>query len=151
MDQGGVTWIVTADARQARVFSERVRGGELIELDQMRMQADDQDRPAAHSPRATVHDRNGPGRHGAGDRNPSREVERRFLKRVASRLVQAASGGQFDRLVLMAPPRALGVLRMALTPVVAAKIEVSDPHERRDDGPAELRLHLREARAGAPA
>lgn len=147
MDQGGVTWIVTADARQARVFSERVRGGELIELAQLRMHADEQDRPGAHSHHATVHDRNGPGRHGAGDRDPSREAERRFLKRVAARLVEAAGAGEFDALALMAPPRALGVLRTALTPAVAGKVEVSDPHERRDQGAAEMRKRLREARS----
>lgn len=151
MDEGGVTWIVTADAREARVFAERVRGGELIEIPDFRMRAEDEDRPLGHVHQATVHQRAGFGRHGAGTRDPSREAERRFLKRVAARLKEAAGQGRFDGLALMAPPRALGTLRSALTPAVAAKVEVSDPHERRDDGATELRVRLRHARAGASA
>lgn len=151
MDRGGLTWIVAADARQARIFAERIRGGEVIELPARRMRADEGDQPGRHSPHGTVHEPAGLGRHGAGERDTARETERRFLKRLAARLVEAAGGGEFDCLALMAPPRALGILRGALPPAVAAKIEVCDPHERRDDGPAEIRLHLRQARGRVPA
>jgi len=147
MDQGGVTWIVTADAAEARIFSERVRSGALHELPELRMTASDSERGAGRRQVATVHQRTGAGRHGAGERAPEHEAERRFLKRVATRLMVSAGRGDFDRLVLMGPPHALGALRKALPPAVAARVDVTDPHERKQDDAESLRRHLREARA----
>lgn len=147
MDQGGVTWIVTADAAEARIFSERVRSGALRELPELRMAASDAERGAGRRQVATVHQRAGAGRHGAGERAPEHEVERRFMKRVATRLMVSAGRGDFDRLVLMGPPHALGALKKALPPTVAARVDVTDPHERKQDDAETLRRHLREARA----
>jgi len=147
MDEGGVTWIVAADAVEARIFSERVRSGALRELPELRMSVSDAERGAGRGQRATVHQRSGGGRHGAGDAEPEHEAERRFLKRVATRLMVSAGRGEFDRLVLMGPPRALGALKKALPPAVAARIDVTDPHERKQDDAETLRHHLRAARA----
>ena len=147
MDEGGVTWIVAADAAEARIFAERVRAGALRELPELRMSVSDTERGAGRGQRATVHQSVGSGRHGAGEAAPAHEVERRFLKRVATRLMLSAGRGEFDRLVLMGPPRALGTLKKALPPAVAARVDVTDPHERRRDDPETLRRHLREARA----
>lgn len=147
MDQGGVTWIVAADAAEARIFSERVRSGALRELPELRMTISDAERGAGRRQTGTVHQRRGVGRHGAGDRSPEHEAERRFLKRVATRLMVSAGRGDFDRLVLMGPPHALGALKQALPAAVAARVDVTDPHERRQDDAEALRRHLREARA----
>ena len=147
MHEDGVTWIVNADAVEARVFAEPRRAGDLHELPELRMTASDAERGQA----ASVHQRAGMGRHGAGERSPEHEAERRFLTRVAARLMLGAGRGEFDRLVLMAPPHALGALRQALPPTVAARVEVTDPHERKHDDAKTLRHYLREARARAPA
>lgn len=137
MDQGGVTWIVAADAAEARVFCEQVRTGILCELPDLHMSVTDAERTAV--------------RHRRGDdRGGQHEPERRFLGRVATRVTLGASQNEFDRLVLMGPPRALGLLKMALPPEVLARIEVTDPHERRQDDPSALRQHLRPARARSP-
>lgn len=134
MDQGSVTWIVTADGQEARVFCERARTGPLHELDTLRMSATDQERSA--------------GEHHRGDqRAPQHEPERRFLRRVANRVALEAGKGEFERLVLMGPPRALGFLKMALPPEVVSRIDVTDAHARRHDDPDALRKHLRQARA----
>jgi len=151
MHEDGVTWIVTADAVEARVFAEPRRAGDLHELPELRMTASDAERGAGRGQAASVHQRAGMGRHGAGERSPEHEAERRFLTRVAARLMLGAGRGEFDRLVLMAPPHALGALRQALPPTVAARVEVTDPHERKHDDAKMLRRHLREARAKAPA
>ena len=136
MDQGSVTWIVTADAREARVFCERARTGPLQELDALRMSATDHERSA--------------GAHHRGDqRAPQHEPERRFLRRVANRVALEAGKGEFERLILMGPPRALGFLKMALPPEVVARIDVTDPHARHHDDLDALRRRLREARAGS--
>ena len=136
MEQSGVTWIVTADADEARVFCERVRAGVLKELPELRMNATSAERAAGRS-----------GTHGGGEGGPNHEAQRRFLRRVATRVALGAGRGEFDRLVLMGPPRALGFLKMALPTQVAARIDVTDPHERKQDDPEDLRRHLREARA----
>lgn len=147
MDEGGVTWIVTADAVEARFFSEPVRAGAVRELPELRMTASNAERGAGRRQAATVHQRVGAGRHGAGERSPEHEAERRFMKRVATRLMVSAGRGDFDRLVLMGPPHALGALRNALPASVVARVEVTDPHERKQDDTEALRRHLREARA----
>ena len=147
MEEGGVTWIVTADAAEARIFSERVRAGALRELPELRMSVSDAERGAGRRQVATVHQRAGAGRHGAGERAPEHEAERRFMKRLSTRLMVSAGRGEFDRLVLMGPPHALGALRKALPAAVARRVDVTDPHERRHDDPDELRRHVREARA----
>ena len=134
MDQGSVTWIVTGDGRQARIFSERARTGPLQELPALRMSATDQERSAGR-------------RHPGDERAPQRDSERRFLRRVANRVALEAGRGEFERLVLMGPPRALGFLKLALPPEVVARIDVTDPHARCDDDPDALRHHLRQARA----
>jgi protein required for attachment to host cells len=134
MEEGSVTWIVTADAGEARVFCERARTGPLRELPELRMAASDDERTA--------------GRHHGGDQSrPEHEPERRFLRRVANRVALEAGKGSFERLVLMGPPRALGYLKMALPPALVARIDVTDPHARKQDDPDALRRHLRDARA----
>lgn len=151
MQEGSVTWIVTADAIEARIFAEPMRAGGLRELPELRMTASEAERAAGRRQSATVHERAGMGHHGAGERSPEHEAEQRFLTRVAARLMLGASRGEFDRLVLMAPPHALGALKQALPPAVAARVDATDPHERRHDDAETLRRHLREARARTSA
>ena len=134
MDQGSVTWIVTADSAEARVFCERARSGPLREIPELHMAATDEEQTAGH-------------RHHGDPRAPQHEPERRFLRRVANRVALEAGKGEFERLVLMGPPRALGYLKLALPPELVARIDVTDSHERRQDDPDSLRRHLREARA----
>ena len=130
MDQGSVTWIVSADANEARIFCERRRSGALTELPELRMQAGEAER-----------------RRRAADDQGDHGAELRFLRRVASRLSQAARGGSYDRLALMGPPRALGLLRLALPAEIARRVDVTDAHARKQDDPEALRRHLRNARA----
>lgn len=140
------TWIVTADGREARVFEERVRSGPLHPVPEFALDADGQDRPAAHGHRATVRDAVGFGRHGAGDKPLSEIQERRFLTRVAHALDDAAKAGRFERLVLLAPAHALGVLRAELDPKTARRIEVDAPRDRSSLAEEVLREALHAAR-----
>lgn len=149
MDLGGVTWIVTADAIAARVFVERVRAGAVHELPDLRMTATSEERGAGRGQRTTVHQRVGAGRHGAGESSYEHDAEERFLRRVAQHLAEAAGRGEFDRLVLMGPPHALGALKKALPPAAAARLDVTDAHNRREDDAEAIRTHLRAARARA--
>ncbi|MCR5876167.1 host attachment protein [Phenylobacterium sp. J426] len=149
MELTGTTWIVAADAVEARVFEERVRAGEVRERKEMRLQSNGEDEPKSHRHMTTVHESGGPGRHGAGARDMDHESERRFLRRVAAELEAAAKRGAFERLALMAPPRALGLLRAELGAACARRLDVCDAHERVHDDAEAIRRRLREARARA--
>ena len=138
-----VTWVIAADGAQARLFEEPRRAGALQERPDWTMRQEPGDWPRAQSHATTVHQRTGSGRHADKETKPRQEAERRFLLRVADQLKAAALDHRFDRLVLMAPPRALGVLRAALPPTVLALVEASDPHTRVDAEAAGIRESLR--------
>jgi protein required for attachment to host cells len=79
----------------------------------------------------------GAGRRGAtahhgtgGERRPRRHEAELFARRVAEQLTEASRKGEFDRLVLMAPPAFLGLLRKAI------------PGSMRDQVAAEVRKDL---------
>jgi protein required for attachment to host cells len=147
MELGGKTWVVTADSAHARVFEERRRSAELRELPDRAMRFQDEDRLRAHRHLATSHDRAGYGRHGAGERDPDAEAARRFLRRVARELDAAAQRGAFDSLVVIAPPRALGILKAELPPGLHARLAATEPHDAIREDAEQVRERLRGARA----
>ena len=147
MDLTGTTWIVVADGDQARIFEERQRAGEVREVEAHRMGRVGGDYPRAAAHGATVHDRAGYGQHGAGERVPHQEAEDRFLERVAESLVEPLRHNTFESLVIMAPPRALGVLRQALPKAAQARLVGTDPHECIRETAEDIRGRLRKVRA----
>lgn len=149
MDVTGTTWILAADGDQARIFEERQRAGDVRELEALHLGRAGGDYPKAAAHGATVHDRAGHGQHGAGERAPHEEAEDRFLQRVAESLAGPAQRGAFQGLVIMAPPRALGVLRQALPKAAHALLEGSDPHECVRETADDIRNRLRKVRAKA--
>lgn len=140
-----VTWIVTIDGRQANVYEERRRGGPLHRLAERSLQPDDSEQPRSLQ-RATVHNRFGFGRHAAGDEDVAELAEARFLKRVSETLESCAKAGLYDRLVVMAPPRALGHLRGALRAPASERLELTENHDRVALEGEALRHHLRNLR-----
>ena len=112
------TLVVVADGHRARL------------LEQLRLDGPLHDRPdwltglKEHHP----HSR-GPVPH-EGD--PHDLAERAFIKDLAHRLDGVAQAHEFDQVILVAPPRALGHLRAALSPGLAHKVVGSNPHERID-------------------
>lgn len=141
----GKTWLVLADGRRARVYEESSRGGELAELAPLAMRIeegdlyDPQDRPPRSFSSVGSH-------RSAMDRgvNLHEREEENFLKRLAASLAEKESG--YDELVLMAPPRALGLLRTLLRDRVAAKIAHEAPLNVIDESAAVLRQRLRDLR-----
>jgi protein required for attachment to host cells len=70
------------------------------------------------------------------------QSERSFLKSVATRLNAAVSAGEVDGLIMVAPPRALGMIRQAYSPQVrkAIRIELEKDYVRLPV--AEIEAHL---------
>jgi protein required for attachment to host cells len=115
---GRVTWILIADGMHARVLCQRAPGGTLATLPDYELAA-----PAVKGfSRDLKSDR--PGRAfdtGSGQRHameprsdPHSQEKLAFARKVAGLLNEAAACGEFQRLVLVAPPRMLGALRSQL-------------------------------------
>jgi protein required for attachment to host cells len=110
------TWIVVADGANARFLMWRGLksgatgiSGHTFERDSPPTHELGTDRPGR------VHDSTGHARHAIQPRTDSHdEQEKAFLRLVMRRLHEAFDSGAFDDVVLIAPPRALGVLRNKL-------------------------------------
>ncbi len=81
--------------------------------------------------------------HGTGgERRPRKHEEERFAREVAHELRQARQQDRFDRLVLMAGPPFLGVLRAALPESVRASLIAEVPKDLVHQPDRAVRDHL---------
>lgn len=119
-----VTWILTADHQHARVFANDGPGRGIRPVEGLSM---DEHLPVSHEagshrPDIGFASRGGPS-HGIEPREtPHRQAGREFVQDVASAVSEALEHGGFDRLVVVAPPRALGELRDALPKPVRDRV-----------------------------
>lgn len=138
------TWIVVADASQARVFDPDGPNGKWVVVQQFshlesREQGQDLrgNRPDQIQ-HAEEKDIRGP--------QPERffDVEDdRFAKEICEALTRSVSANAFRNLVLVAPPRFLGRLRQHLTPAIRPRVRAEiakdysslKPHELADSVP----------------
>ena len=118
------TWIVIADGARARIV-KNAGPGRGVETDpelvfrseHHKLQEIMADKPGRGF------DSVGKGRHAmAYGADAVREDERHFLQSLAARLEKEALADAFDRLILIAPPRALGDLRPFLSKPVRNRI-----------------------------
>jgi protein required for attachment to host cells len=119
-----VTWVLVADGARARIL--RNEGpGRGIEREIVREFAQDippgreimADRPGR------TFDSAGQGRHAMERPTDPREIEEtRFLREIIAYVEKANHEHSFDRLVLVAPPAALGTLRAHLPKPLAEKV-----------------------------
>ncbi|MGE3865509.1 MAG: host attachment protein [Hyphomonadaceae bacterium] len=144
----GCTWIVTADGGRARVLEERRRGVALAERAAF---AHDRDADAAPRDRpARVQESAGPARHAVEPRIAPHEAgERAFLQRLAAFLDDGAAKGAYEELVLFAPPRALGVLRNALSGPARGRIAGEAALDVTRETPEAVAARLAHLRHGA--
>lgn len=139
-----ITWIVVADGARARVFLNEGVGKGVRELSdcafvspQLRNRDIQADRPGR------TFDRAGHGRHAMEPpTDPQDVIEQRFLREVAVWLDEQRHRGAFDRLVVIAEPRALGVLRRAMPKPLAGTVIAEIPSDLTKAAPAELEQRL---------
>ncbi|WP_304164676.1 host attachment protein [Phenylobacterium aquaticum] len=129
------TWIVVADGGGARVFEERERHGDLHELADWRETHGGEDVSTAH--RHAQH---------ATTNSPKAAAEAGFLEDLATHIDVAAGKKAFDKLVIVAPAKALGVLRAALKTEAHERIELTDSHDRTHEDARSLKAHLHKLR-----
>lgn len=142
------TLILLADGGRCRGLAEHRRHGPLTEQTDWTHDAPEADRHGHGKPGGTSI-QPGSGRSNVHDASPTDAAETKFLTKLAADLERAATAGQFDHLVVIAPPRALGVLRAALGPQASRRLELSEPHDRLRESAAEIRVRLRDIRVPA--
>jgi protein required for attachment to host cells len=118
------TWIVVADGSRARVYERLGRNGRLAVV----LQRDD---PQARKRTSDiVSDRRGrntaaPGiaRHAMDPKTTAHDhLEESFVRGIAREIDHAAALNRFDELIVIAPPRALGEMRQALSPGARSRV-----------------------------
>lgn len=116
------TWIVIADGARARVLQNNGPGKGLEALPDLMLEGEHlrAGEVMADKPGRTF-DSVGTGRHAMEPpTDPHEALKVQFAQHVADTLEQRADG--YDRLILVAPPAALGHLRKSLASGVAGKI-----------------------------
>jgi len=147
------TWVLIADGGHARVLEiDADRRGLEAQAD-MDMSID---LPPSHelvSDRlARTYESKGHARHAKGARvDPHRELKRAFAKSVGKALEARLGEGRFERLVVVAPPPALGDLRQALPKMVRAKVVGEVAQDLVKTPKARLWPHLEKVLGNAPA
>ena len=110
-------WVLVADEYQATLFAREKRYSPMQEIRSLRndvAREKDSDLESDRSGRAF--DSRGKGRHAMGGDESGTKAQSYllFAKEIAERIASAKQRGKFDRLVVVAAPRFLGVLRPAL-------------------------------------
>ncbi len=118
------TWILIADGARARILENDGPGHGLKALEGMTFHGDHASTHEIMSDRTgRTHSSVGPGRSAIeAHSDPHRELKKKFAHQLADVLARALEIKAFDRLVVVAPPPALGDLRAALPAAVTAKI-----------------------------
>ena len=117
------TWILLADAASARLYASGERPGDWTLLREL------QHPESRRRPSELLSDKPGRVKQSTGSRaamephTPRKKVEaERFAREIAQALDESVVSGACERLVLVAPPAFLGVLRDKLPPRVAARV-----------------------------
>jgi protein required for attachment to host cells len=76
--------------------------------------------------------------------NPRETAEESFLKQVAERAQDLLTRDKCAQLVICAPPRALGVLRAALTPDARERLALSWDKDVTKETSSEIDMRLQE-------
>ena len=136
-------WVVVADKSKARIFTVDDPRGELLAEGMLehpearqREQTLTSDRPGRSF------DSKGGGRHAMGSPvEPDRQETIRFARQIAGHVETAHNNGQCDRLMLVAGPPLLGLLREHLKTTSGLKISEIEKNLGQYDA-MEIRKHL---------
>jgi len=142
----GNTWVLVADAHQGQIFSVEDAGLPGTLRHTIRSRPDG----AAHDesgdlPEVADRPKHASAHHGAlkPSTDPSDEVQHRFAKELVRMLERGLAEGAFHHLVVVAPPKLLGILRENLTRGLAEKLRASEAKDYTKLPVRELEEHLR--------
>lgn len=127
-------WVVVCDGRKALILRNagdakfpNLQTQETHEDSNPRTQEQGSDRPGR------VHESAGTGRSAVAQTDWHDQNEQAFLVKLAKRLDQAVASGEAHKLIMIAAPRALGMVREAYSPAVrkAVKEEIAKDYVNR--------------------
>lgn len=119
-----LTWILVADEARARVFEDDGTGAALVERHSLiHAEGRQHGRDVFADRKPRTQESAGSARHAIEPHTDPEDVEAgRFARELAHLLEQARHARQFERLLLVAPPHFLGVLRRTIGDGVAALV-----------------------------
>ncbi len=124
-------WIVVANQAEACIYRANQRGEELTVVDEFVHEAG-----KAHfhelvsDAPGRVHDRQGKARHSMeADVGVQQDSIRKFAKRIIDYLAAAGDKNKYRRMILVAAPGFLGVIRKHLHPHLAERIALEIPKD----------------------
>ena len=139
------TWIVLADAASARMYAPQANGRDwtlVAELAHPQSRAKDSELGRGKPGRVK---QSAGGRSAMEPHTPRKKVEmEKFARQIAQALDDALVRKAYDRLVLVAPPAFVGLLRGTLAERVAQRISATVEKDYLHLDPPELRERLRE-------
>ncbi len=118
------TWVLVADGSRARIIRNQGPGNGIErEIVKEFEGSTALSRDIASDRPGRTFDTAGPGRHAMAQASDPHEHEQiNFLREVIAYIEKASEKKSFDRLVIVAPPTALGTLRARISGPLAAKI-----------------------------
>lgn len=118
------TWIVVAHRSGARVFEQSGPGKGLEAVTTLEHPAGRlKNREIDSDKQGRAFDSHGTGRHAySREQEPTEHVAAQFAREIAALLEDGRNGQKYDRLVLVAEPRFLGLLRAALSEQTASLV-----------------------------
>jgi protein required for attachment to host cells len=118
------TWVLVAHRAGARLFESGVPGAGLRRIEEIPHPAGRlENRQIGSDKPGRSFDSHGAGRHALGKEHDEAEtVAQAFAHKLAAHLDNARANNAFDKLVLVAEPRFLGMLRAALSAPTAARV-----------------------------
>ncbi|MDW3223852.1 MAG: host attachment protein [Paracoccaceae bacterium] len=135
-----VTWVVLANARSVNVFAHRGPGNGLSPVKGQTMIAPD---TKARNERAGVgHSIAGPGRAAVAQIDPQEKTDVRFAKTAMEQIRKARIQKRFDRLILIAGPHMLGLLRAELDACLQAVLLGEIPKDLSNQPIEAVEFHL---------
>jgi protein required for attachment to host cells len=142
-----ITWVLLADGQNAAVYANDGVGKGLVPIPEYTARRSGPDSHEMVSDRAG-HRYGGAAKAGTGatlPRNDPHEFEeKRFVEAAVERINHAALENRFDRLIVAAPPRALGQVRQALSKAAAGRVSAEVNKDLLKDTPEGIADHLKE-------
>ena len=138
-------WVVVADQSKARIFTVDDPRGALLDVGELEHpQARDREQTLTSDRPGRSFDSKGRGRHAMGATvEPGKQESLRFAKQVADYVQAAHNEGRCNRLLLVAGPPLLGLLREHLKKISGMKISEIEKNLGQYDA-QEIRKHLPE-------
>ena len=140
------TWVLVADSASARLFSAATPTGPLEELESLtHREGRMHPRELTSDLPGRAFDSAGQGRHAMESHaEPQKQEAIAFARRLAERLDKARSQGEIERLIVVAAPAFLGLLRDHLGMKIRRLVEAEFALNLVRLAPNEIRGHLPE-------